>query len=363
MRVELPTKNLADALGHIERIIPQRSSNIALTLLRLELAPQTLILSGSNGDMDMQATIKADVNQEGIIALPASVFYQIIRSLPGELVSLEVQERELDIQSGSYQTRLQLSDDSQTLTPFFPKLEQYTGELEAKQLARTLEYVRYAVAVAEYQAVMRGVKLELADAKTRAVATNGFRLAYYHSEASSGLAGDVILPAKSVDELIRILGDNEVKLLLEDNTLYVRTGLYSLNIKVMEGEFPNYNAVIPQEFSLRIRVDAKVFVNIIQRVALMSDKNSNNRIDMFIKDGQLQLSSEGGYGRSQEALDISQEGSESEMLLAYNASLLLDALRPIDGEVTLAFPAPTSPTVISSEKDKGYLAMVVPLSL
>lgn len=363
MRVSLPKKTLADVLSHIERIIPQRSSNPALSLLRLELAEQSFTLTGSNMELDIRATLKADVESEGIIALPAHVFSQVVRSLPGELVSLEVQEREVHITSGSYHTNLQLSDDSQTVIPDFPPAASYTGSLEANVVSAALGQVRYAAAVAEYQAVMRGVKLELADDKTRAVATNGFRLAYYHSEVSSGLAGELILPAKSVDEITRIFADGTVQLAFEDTTLSLRNAIYSLNVNVMEGEFPNYNAVIPQEFALRVRLDAKELVDIVQRVALMADKNSNNRIDIFVKNGQMQLSAEGGYGRSQEALDVNQEGSESEMLLAYNASFLLEALRPVSGNIYLSFPAPTSPTVLTSEKDSGYLAMVVPLSL
>jgi len=75
------------------------------------------------------------------------------------------------------------------------------------QIANAFNHVRYAAAVAEYQAIFRGVKLELKDNHTRAIATDGFRLAYYHSTESTGLEGDMVIPARSVEELARILVD------------------------------------------------------------------------------------------------------------------------------------------------------------
>ena len=359
MNVQVPRKQLADVLGNIERIIPSRSSNPGLSLISLMMGERGLTFSGSNMDIDIQATVQADVAGGGHAALPAHVFGQVVRSLPGELVELVFSDNELEISSGSYATKLQLADAATVPEVVFP--EGYAGRYDGSQLADALNHVRYAAAVAEYQAIFRGVKVEFNDKRTRAVATDGFRLAYYHMEDASGLDGDIVIPARSVDELSRLLGGGEAKLELADNQLSVQSGPFKLNVKLMEGTFPDYERVIPSQFPVSILLDAKALLETVSRVAVMADKTANNRVDLFIKDGSLQITAEGSYGRSQEALGVSQEGTESEIALAYNADYLASALRPVDGDVRFSFSGPTSPSVVASLKDTSYLAMVVPL--
>lgn len=359
MNVQVPKKILADSLSHVERIIPARSSNPGLSLLKLTLSEDALTLNGSDMNIDIETSIQADSTTEGTFALPAHVFAQVVKSLPGELVELVFGDGELGVMSASYATKLQLVDPSSVPPVTFPEL--YEGSLEAADLMRALSHVRYATAVAEYQAIFRGVKLELSDSRTRAVATDGFRLAYYNLEIASGLEADIVIPARSVDEIIKLLSDGEVKVALSDGQLSLSNGHFRANIKLMEGSFPDYNRVIPNTFPVSITVNAETLSQAVARVAVMADKTANNRVDMFIREGTLQITAEGSYGRSQEALEVAQEGTDPEIALAYNAKYLIDALAPTSGDLQLRFSGTSSPSVLSSVKDPNYLAMVVPL--
>lgn len=369
MHVIVPKKGLAEGLTHIERIIPTRSSNPGLSLVRIELGESGLICSGSNLDIDIEATIPAEVIGTGEIAIPAQVFGQIVRALPGDQVSLQFADpsesenakngsrRELAIESGNYATKLQLSE---LAAPSVAFPAHYGAQIKGSHLAAALANVRYAVAIAEYQAIFRGVKLEFGQG-TRAVATDGFRLAYHHLAEATGLTGAVVLPSRSVDELIKLLGDDEVELELTDTQLTVKTGRFRLNLKLMEGSFPDYQRVIPSQFDLHLTLDAKGLAEAVSRVALLADKSTNNRVDFFINQGALQITAEGTYGRSRETLTVVHEGPELQMALAYNAKYLVDALLPIQGKARLALSGRTSPSVLLSLEDPGYLAMVVPL--
>jgi DNA polymerase III subunit beta len=361
MRTTVPRKQLADALGHVERIIPSRSSNPSLSLLQIDLNGRSMTLSGSNLDIDIEAKIPADVDSTSSLtyALPAHVFGQVVRALPGELVELTFGDNELEIVSGTYGTKLQLASTSSVTLLEFPL--SYAGSLDAQKLSSALSHVRYAAAVAEYQAIFRGVKLELDDKKTRAIATDGFRLAYYNLPEASGLDANIVIPSRSVEEIIKLLGDGEVKLSVDNGQLSFANGPFRVNVKLMEGTFPDYNRVIPSTFPINVSVNSKQLAEAVSRVALMADKSANNRVDMFVKDGNLQITAEGSYGRSQEALEVQQEGKESEMALAYNAKYLTDALVAAEGDMQLRFSGTTSPSVFSSLKDPNYLAMVVPL--
>lgn len=359
MRIELVRKGFADVLSHVERIIPARSSNPALSLLKLTLCETGLTLHGSDMNIDIEATVPTSSDASGTFALPAQLLTQIVRSLPGEHVELTFGGSELAIVSGNYATKLQLVDPSQVPPVSFP--DAYAGALAASDLVRALSHVRYATAVADYQAIFRGVKLELADSYTRAVATDGFRLAYYHLPVASGLEAQVVIPARSVDELMKLFADGEVALAIDQGRLSLNDGRFRVNVKLMEGSFPDYNRVIPSHFPVSITADAAALAQAISRVAVMADKTANNRIDMFVREGTLQITAEGGYGRAQEALAVAHEGSDPEIALAYNAKYLVDALSPISGKLQLRFSGVASPSVLVSLEDPNYLAMVVPL--
>lgn len=359
MKVNVAKKHLADTLGHVERIIPSRSSNPGLSLLKIDVTDDHLVFSGSNMDIDIEARLGADVQGTGTYALPAQVFSQVVRALPGELVELEFGDGELHLGSGAYATKLQLVEPSSAPSLTFPPA--YAGRLQAEELGRALANVRYAAAVAEYQAIFRGVKLELMPEHTRAVATDGFRLAYYNLDSASELDAEVVIPARSVDELTRLLTAGEAELELSEGQLSVSTGDTRLNIKLMEGTFPDYKRVIPSAFPVAITLDADDFSDAVSRVAVMADKTANNRVDMFIKDGTLQITAEGSYGRAQEALEVEQEGDDPEIALAYNAKYVVDALGPASGKLRIAFSGTTSPSVMTDLDDPSYLAMVVPL--
>ena len=359
MKVHLPTKTLSEALSHVERVIPARSSNPGLSLLRLAATAGQLVLSGSNLDMDVRAVIDADVRGEGEVAVPAAVLGQVVRALPGDTVELDFGEVELEVTSATFATKLQLVPAENA--PVLAFVDAFDGEIEGLDLARALDHVRYAAAVADYQAVFRGVRLELHDERTRAVATDGFRLASYHAVSSTGLDADLLIPARSVDELVKLLGPGPARLALTGNQLTIANGAYTVNAKLMEGTFPDYQRVIPAQFPVKVTLPAAALADAVARVAVMADKSANHRVDLFIKDGILQITAEGSYGRAQEAIEVLQEGTESEIALAYNAKYLADAVGPIDGDLQLQFSGTTTPSVATDLSDSAYLAMVVPL--
>lgn len=359
MKATIATKTLTDALAHVERVIPSRSSNPGLSLLKVDLGVGQLTFSGSNMDIDVRAVVAADATGEMQVALPAAVFAQVMRNLPGDTVNLIFHDQELEISSASFNTRLQLVPPE--TAPELSFREQFSAEVDGSLLARALEHVRYAAAVADYQAVFRGVKFELRDGHLRTVATDGFRLASYTLDVTTGIDADFILPGRSVDELIKGLVPGPAKLALDEGQLMVASGGVALNLKRLDGTFPDYQRVIPSAFPVTVTLAAERFAEAVNRVAVMADKSANHRVDLFIKDGVMRITAEGSFGRAQEALDVMQEGTEEEIALAYNAKYLIDAVNPVVGELQLRCSGATSPSVVRDLGDPAYLAMVVPL--
>lgn len=360
MKVHVPTKTLGSTLAHLERIIPARSSNPGLSSLLFRITDERVILSGTNLEVDLEAFLTADAVGEGTWAVPAQVFGQVVRSLPHDTVELTFEDREVRIVSGSFDTKLQLTDASQTPELTFP--ESLPGEVPAPVLNRILSHVRYAAAVNDYQAVFRGIRLELHEGHTRAVASDGFRLAWSHDEASSGLDADVILPARAVEEITRILdGSAEVKVALGDGQVSLATAHYRMNVKLMEGVFPDYNRIIPSNLALEVTMAASELQEAVARVAVLADPGSNNRIDLFLDGDQAVITAEGAYGGARETVPLKDSTDGGQLALSFNARYVLEAIKPLTGDVRISLSGVTTPTIIRGIAEPGYLAMIVPL--
>lgn len=366
MLFRLPKKQFSNALSNVERVTPKASSNPALSVMTIQVSSEdnTVVMRGGGAEIDLEVTLQADVGRSGFSGLPTTVFSKVVKNLPGELVEVKLldDEHEIEIQSEDARTRLQLANSDLLITREFKS--EYAGSLNATELSVALSSVNYATALAEYQQIFRGVKLELSDKGTRAVATDGFRLAYYHIDEPSGLDKSFVLPGKYVSDVIAFLkGEDEVKMDADEAKLYLQFGAYKVGINLMEGTFPDYSRIIPSNFPVTMTVDAQDLLEIVARASVMADKTSNNRIDFEIDEGTLHVESVGAYGRSQETLMVNQEGSEAKFNAAYNASYLVDALSPLKGQVRLSLSGRTSPTVVVAPDKPEYFALVVPLNI
>ncbi len=359
MEVRIPKRTLAEGLSILERIIPSRSSNPILTYLPLELADQGLILRGTNGEVDIEIKLPAEIQGIGQVLIPASTFAQIVRSAPGEMVELIFGNGErLELHSGAFNT--QLSTTSPDGYPELAFVAPGSEKIGAARLAQAIARVRYAASSDEYRAIFRGVQLEMSPTSLRAVASDGYRLALYDLPMQLQTR-KLVIPARSADEIVRVFKDaqGEVALAVGEGTLTLVGEAIRMSVKLMEGEFPDYTRVIPQNFVLEATLPAEALRESLKRVAVLSDRN-NHRVNLLFNDGKLDIDAEGDYGRGREELHIEASG-EPQLMVAYNAQYMIDALNPIEGAVRIKLSGPTSPSVVQAVEDTGYLAVVVPL--
>lgn len=358
MKATVTKKVLSEGLGLLERVVPSRSSNPLLTSLKIDATEQGLSLSGTNLEMDLASFAPAEVQEPQAFVVPAHLLSQIVRTLGGELVELELSGDELSVRSGGSDFKIQTGD-----VAAFPQLdfpEQVDATVQATDLARALNSVRYAASNEAFQAVFRGVKLERREGGARVVASDGYRVAL-HDFALEGEVRELIMPARSVDELVRMLRDGEAKLTYGEGQLSVTTDRVKMNLKLLDGEFPDYERVIPTETKLQVKLASGALKESVGRVAVLADKNANNRVEFLVTEGQLQLNAEGDYGRAHDTLTVEQSGTEPAISLAFNAKYVQDALGPIEGEAELLFAESTKPAIFRPAAGGGYMAVLVAL--
>lgn len=191
--VTIPQKPLRDALNRVTRIIPNRGANPGLTLAQIEIEPGRLTIKGTSIEASIQVSLEAEATGAATLAVFAAPLQQIINNAPGEDITLKADGKELQIASGTYKTRLQLVEANSAPQITFPT--GLPGTTTAETLTKLLDSTRFAAAVADFQAVFRGVLLEFSQTRTRAVATDGYRLAYYDAPATPGLDTTILVPS------------------------------------------------------------------------------------------------------------------------------------------------------------------------
>ena len=359
MRAGVAKRTLAEAAGVLERIAPTKPSQPALAHIYLEAFEKGLRLRATSGEVDLELWVPAEVEGEGVALVPATLFGQLVRSLPAEYAELQLSTEGLAIEGGSFATRIAVADP-ETFPPF-PEVPGPEGEVSAEALAKSLSRVRYAAAQEEYRAIFRGIQLELAPERLRAVATDGFRLALFDAPEGVAIGAKFVLPARSADELVRLIKetDTPLRLAVGEGKLKVEGERFRAAISLMEGTFPDYQRVIPAQFAIEAVVPAEAFRQAIERLRVLADRQTE-RVDLAFAEGVIELAAEGEYGRGKETLPAEVRG-ELPLIAAFNAHYLADALKGLKGAVRFKLSGSQTPSVIESDEEPGYLAVVVPL--
>lgn len=374
MKLTIDKADLQRGLARLQAIVEKRSSmpilaNVLATASgknedgRLELAATDL-------EVGIRGSQAAKVAKPGALTISARKLYDIVRELPDEPIQLESTPNSyLDIRCGRARFTLAGTDAQE-----YPSLPEFSPgrmvRLQAAVLSQMIEGTMYAASLDETRYNLNGVYFEVVSetARIRMVATDGHRLALVERTAGSdvsGLASGVIVPRKGLAELKRLVDEvdaDEVEIGFEGNSGLVRSGNVTLVMRLIEGEFPNYQQVIPQQCDHHLVLTADALVRALRRVALLSAEHSR-AVKVELSEGKLQLSSRTpDLGEAQEELDVDYAGPSISM--GFNARYLLDCLSALGAkEIRLGFRDGGSAVEVRPTDDLASVAVVMPMRL
>jgi DNA polymerase-3 subunit beta len=347
-----------------------RPLNPLWAYLYLERREKELLIRAANEEMDLEVRLPAMGEGGGPVLVPASPFIRAVENAPGDEdeedkeVIILIQEGQVEVRAWPWQATINAAGPEGF--PAWPEFDTtLRTRIDAQDLLRALFHVRYAVSREDWRGVFRGVQLEFSDRGFRTVASDGYRLALFDLERPQPFTKNIVLLARSVDELMQVLrgaeGEVDLAVGISAMTMAARQeeGAVRIAVRLMPGEFPDYERVIPKEFTLTATLEVEPFREALKRVSILANKE-NHRVDLSLEGKRALLSAEGDYGKGQEEIPVSLEGAP--MSLAYNARHLLDAVSRVEGEVVMRFSGQFTPTLIEPAEG-GYRAVVVPLKV
>ncbi len=366
MKLSLTQENLARALNIVGRVVAGRASLPVLSNVLLATDNKRLKVSATNLELGINLWIGGSVETEGSITVPAKLFSEFVTALPAENIELESSELNLKVKTPHYES--QINGISAEEFPLIPKIEgSAVFSVPAEDLKATLEQVTIAASLDEARPVLAGVYLHLEKGVLTAVATDSYRLAEKKLKVKSAKADqslEVIVPARTMHELARILGEVEgqVEFYVGEGQIMFLVDDIQLTSRLIEGQFPNYKQIIPAADTTTTEIKTSEFVR-ITKVASLFARESAGSVRLEIKaEGKVNIvSSASQVGENTSSADCEVAGEDGEISL--NARYLLDALSALgDEKVVFGISGKLNPCVIRSDDPKNeYLHLIMPL--
>ncbi|MCY4151287.1 MAG: DNA polymerase III subunit beta [Aestuariivita sp.] len=370
MKLSIERGILLRALSSAQAIVESRNVIPILSNLLFTANDDSVTIRTTDLQLDFTEVIPAEVKQKGSTTMPATMLSDIVRKLPdGGVVSFNA-----DPKDGRMAIHCGRSDFS---LPTFPDADfpdaqkvEYSANfsISASILNRLFVKSRFAMSTEETRYYLNGVCMHIAETDTghvlRCIATDGHRLALVETEAPADAIDmpKVIIPRKAVHEIVRLSEDDDttVAVSISDTVVRFATSSITLTSRTVEGVFPDYTKVIPDNNTRKLEVDAKDFARAIDRVSTVSSEKTR-AVKLQIDQDQMVMSvnaPESGIG--EEALAVAY--SDEPMTIGFNARFLFDIASQVDkANATVMLNTPDDPTLIHEGDDQSAIYVVMPM--
>ena len=355
-------ENLLAGVQIVQNIVSSKSTLPILTNILLEAKGTTLRLNTTDLDIGISCEIPVDIMEEGAITIPAKRFGDIVRELPSGDITISVKKNnQVDIEGK--QCRFKLGGLPKDEFPKFPEFKDKEAiQIEQSTLKEMLRLTSFAVSHEESRHVLNGILIEISDNVIRIVATDGRRLAKIEKKIPAAIKKEVtvIIPIKAVQEISRNLRDEgTLSLIVGANQVLFDINDVLIATRIIEGEFPNYNQVIPKPAKNRITMNTQDVLSSIRRANLLSTPDFQ-AVKFEIFANKLVISkSTPDVGESREVIPVEYDGEE--MMAGFNPQLLIDFLKNIsDEQVHMEILGTDKPAVMRLQ---DYLYLALPMRI
>ncbi len=365
MKFSVQREKIIGALQNMQSIITPRASMPILSNLLLDVLEDKIIMTVTDLELTVRCQVSANVKAEGQTTLPARRLFSIFKELTTSEVEMEGDDNHIiSIQSGS--SFFKLNGMSGESFPRPPEMDVETKSYAVDQgvFREMLQKTAYAASEDETRRHINGVLLSFSDEKLAAVATDGRRMALVEQELEfpETSEADLIIPLKTVQELIRTLGDKGVlKILVHEKQIAFEFGDLYIRSKLVDENFPNFRQVIPDYSEHRVVIEREILLGALRRAALMTSEQSNAVRLNFMKNRLEVVTQTPEVGEAKESLPIKYDGEDIEV--SFNPEFLMDPLRTLSNdEIFFEITDGLSPGVVKTNVPFLYVIMPVRMS-
>jgi len=360
MQFVVNKQNLQKELGFVQGVVEKKNTIPVLSNILIESIGETTIrITGTDLDVTIRCDMDADeIITPGSICVQARKLFEIARLLPDAPVNFKREENDW-VTVKCDRAKFKMVGISRDAFPEVPSFKSAPTKISAEILKTFIQRTIFAITQEESRYTLSGAKFILDKAGARMVTTDGHRLAYVERKQESKNGDketiDTLIPRKTLAELTKLTAgyDGEISLGMDENHLYFEVGPRLLISRMLYGQFPNYEMVMPKNNDKSIEFDSSMLNLAIRRVALMADERSH-AIRFHLEPNQLVISSQNAEeGEATESIQAEYTGDETD--IGFNSQYLQDFLNVIgEGKVAFEFKDGNSQAQLSPAENGEY---------
>lgn len=372
MKFKAEKKDLLGLLAKTQNVVEKRNTMPILVNVLLDVDGNRLKVFATDLEVSLTDEVAVQSSVSGKVAVNAKNLFDIVKELDEGVVQLTKKENNwLEIkQDKSVFNIIGISSDEYPLFPTF-STDSFTS-VDAKMFLDMIEKTIYSVSNDETRYHLNGVYFEKSQsgskAQFRMVATDGHRLSLVDRQVEAKGAVDfskgIIVPRKGLNEIRKLMEsiEGEFEMAIEGAQLIIRHRSTVLMVRLIEGKYPNYQQLIPQNLKQTVKVDRERFSSSLKRVSLLSNQKSKG-ITLSLSEGRLEISSNNPeLGDAKEELEIDYKGGD--MKIGFNAKYIMDILNCCDAnQVDIQLNDQLSPGLLRPHNDKSYTCVVMPMRI
>ncbi|MBI5887955.1 MAG: DNA polymerase III subunit beta [Deltaproteobacteria bacterium] len=371
MKFVIEKSDFMRVLQRIQGIVEKRNTMPILSNVSIEaLSKGTVNITATDLEVFIKDAVAARVAKEGTVTVNARKLFEIVKEMPDETIDVEVnKDSKVTIKAGK--ARFNVMGLPAKDFPVFPSMEELKLEkIEKGALREMIEKTAFAVSTDETRYNINGFLLEKDATCIKMVTTDGHRLALIEKKDVESISGkdgllSVLLPRKGVMEFKKLIDENDEGqffLGISQKNAVMKKGDTIINIRLLEGEFPDYKKVIPKDNNNSLTADKAALLSSLKRVTILSaDKIKGVRFKFSANNLVLSASSP-DIGDATEEMDIEYSGDPIEM--AFNAKYMIDMLDAVNDEkVTIELKDSLSPGIIRPAGSTEYTYVIMPMRL
>ena len=366
MKIYVNKSELNKAINNLSHAVPTRTTSNILEGILVEINNGIMKMTATDTTITIESVINVQCDESGAFVVPAKLFGSIINKLSED-------ELMIDYDPSKVKINIKCAGSNSELVCFrseeFPKIKLNEGEneilLSKEDIKKIIRKTAFSASTDEFNGILTGVLLEIKNGNIKMVGVDPFRIATYNVEVNNNADVNVVIPAKLVNEVAKIISDDgEDKMSLEiiDKKVLMKFDNYKVIINTFSGKYIDYERILNKQGDINVRVKRNDLLKSIDRASLLASVQNNNLIKFNIVGDIITINSLSEEGNIEEKNEIIKDGNDIQIGL--NAKYLKDVFSVIeDEEVIINLKDSISPCIIKPLKGDKYAYLVLPIRI
>ena len=364
MKLICSKSDLLQGVNIVLKAVPSKTTMSILECILIDATANDIKFTANDMELGIETKVKGEILSNGMVALDAKIFSEIVRKLPDNDVTIETDDNlrtTISCEKAIFTISGKLGEDFSYL-PVIEKIRFiYMSQFTLKEVIRQ---TIFSISDNDTNKLMTGELFEITENELKVVSLDGHRISIRKIELKESFDNiKVVVPGKTLNEISKILSggtEDEVRIFFTANHIVFEFDETVVVSRLIEGEYFKINQMLSSDYETKVTINKKEFLSCIDRATLLIKEGDKKPIIINITDGELYLKISSMLGSMNENIDISKEGKD--IMIGFNPKFLIDALRVIDDEtIDIYLVNPKAPCFIKDAEEK-YIYLILPVN-